>query len=164
MKRKILIVSLVLNLLLIISLVLTINISRTKVYTFSGINDYIEIEGGSIVKSNDFEQVRCGSFRYINKVPEDTYSYALKLYVMEDDKQVIVSQNSMQTNPDLPARVEAENIVMYNGSASYGKIAKKLEDISEKNLINNLYFEIILTTTDQKEITQRLKLDVVPVQ
>jgi hypothetical protein len=110
--------------------------------------------------------VRCGDFRYINEVPDDTYKYTVKLYFMDGSKQVILYHTETEHNPIYPARVTAEEISRNINChySSYGKIVRKLKDISEKDLIYNLYLEIVFTTTDEKEITKRLQLDVKPVE
>lgn len=168
MKSKIIIFLVILNLLLIVALVFATNAYQTEVYTFSGINNYIEVVNGSIVRNEDFEQVRCGYFRYINEVPDDTYKYTTKLYFMDGDKQVVLYKTETTHNPIYSVRVTAEEVTEGLNTnchySSYGKVARKLKDISRIDLISKLYLELVFTTTEEKEITQRLKMDVVPVE
>ena len=163
MKNK-LVLSIILNVILIITLTVTFKINETKVYSFSGENDYFVIEHGEIIKNRKFEKISYSNLEIKNDVPNGVLEYKMELYFINKNEKIVVNMFAGKINPSTGASLTKghilQNIDRIQISAS-GNVHRKLQDVSNKNIINNFYFEITYITYDGQEITQTLKLDVV---
>ena len=162
MKNK-LVLSIILNVILIITLTVTFKINETKVYSFSGENDYFVIEHGEIIKNRKFEKISYSNLEIKNEVPNGVLEYKMELYFINKNEKIVVNMFSGKINPSTGASLTKghilQNLDRIQISAS-GNVHRKLQDVSNKNIINNFYFEITYITYDGQEITQTLKLDV----
>ena len=163
MKNK-LILSLILNVILIITLIVTVKINETKVYSFSGENEYFVIEHGEIIKNRKFEEISYSNLEIKNDVPNGVLEYKMELYFINKNEKIVVNIFASKINPSTGTSLTKghilQNLDRIQISAS-GNVHRKLQDVSNKNIINNFYFEITYVTYDGQEITQTLKLDVV---
>ena len=163
MKNK-LIISLILNVILIITLAVTFKINETKVYSFSWENEYFVIEHGEIIKNRKFEKISYSNLEIKNDIPNGVYEYKMELYFINKNEKIVVNMFADKINPSTGASLTKghllQNLDRVQISAS-GYAHRKLQDVSNKNIINNFYFEITYITYDGQEITQPLKLDVV---
>jgi len=165
MKIK-LILSVVLNFILIILLVITVEINETKVYSFSGENDYFIIEHGEIIKNRKYEQISYSKFQFKNDIPSEAYEFNMELYFINNDEKIVIYKKGSKNNPDTGVSLTKENLLQQleevEISAS-GNAYRQLQDVSNKNMVNNFYFEITFVTYGGQEITQTLKLDVAEI-
>ena len=163
MKNK-LILSIILNVILIITLIVTVKIHETKVYSFSGENAYFVIEHGEIIKNRKFEKISYSNLEIKNDVPNGVLEYKMELYFINKNEKIVVNMFASKINPSTGTSLTKghilKNLDRIQISAS-GNVHRKLQDVSNKNIINNFYFEITYITYDGQEITQTLKLDVV---
>ena len=88
----------------------------------------------------------------------------MELYFINKNEKIVVNMFADKINPSTGASLTKghllQNLDRVQISAS-GYAHRKLQDVSNKNIINNFYFEITYITYDGQEITQPLKLDVV---
>ena len=163
MKNK-LILSIILNVILIITLIVTVKIDETKVYSFSGENEYFVIEHGEIIKNRKFEKISYSNLEIKNDVPNGVLEYKMELYFINKNEKIVVNMFANKINPSTGTSLTKghilQNLDRIQISAS-GNVHRKLQDVSNKNIINNFYFEITYITYDGQEIIQTLKLDVV---
>lgn len=163
MKNK-LILSIILNVILIITLIVTVKINETNVYSFSGENEYFVIEHGEIIKNRKFEKISYSNLEIKNDVPNGVLEYKMELYFINKNEKIVVNMFANKINPSTGTSLTKghilQNLDRIQISAS-GNVHRKLQDVSNKNIINNFYFEITYITYDGQEITQTLKLDVV---
>lgn len=166
MKNK-LFLSVILNLILVIILIFTIKINETKVYSFSGENDYFVIEHGEIIKNRKFEQISYSNFQLKDDIPSKSYGYNMELYFINKDEKIVIAKQGTKINPNSGVSLTKGGLLQQleklKTSAS-GNVYRQLQDVSNKNIINNFYFEITFITYDGQEITQTLKLDVVEIK
>ena len=166
MKNK-LILSVILNIILIITVIVTFKINETKIYSFSGENDYFIIEKGEIIKNRKFEQISYSSLKFKNDIPSNSFESKMELYFINNDNKIEMIYFSEKLNPNTGLSLTKEHLlrnIEEVQTSAYGYEHRKLQDVSNRNIINNLYFEITFTTYDGEEITQTLKLDVVEIK
>ena len=163
MKNK-LIISMILNIILIITLLVTFKINETKVFSFSGENEYFIIEHGEIIKNRKFEKISYSNFQIKNDIPSESYEYKMELYFINKNEKIVLNMFADKINPSTGTSLTKGHLLQNLGrlqiSAS-GNAHRILQDVSNKNIINNFYFEITFITYDNQEIIQTLKLDVV---
>lgn len=166
MKNK-LILSIIINVILVVVLGFVIKINETKTYSFSGENEYFIIEHGEIIKNRKFEKISYSNFQIKNDIPSELYEYKMELYFINKNEKIVVNMFADKINPSTGTSLTKghllQNLESLQTSAS-GNVHRKLQDVSNKNIINNFYFEITFTTYDGQEITQTLKLDVVEIK
>ena len=166
MKNK-LFLSVILNLILVILLIFTIKINETKVYSFSGENDYFVIEHGEIIKNRKFEQINYSNFQFKKDIPSKSYEYNMELYFINKDEKIVIAKRGTKINPNNGISLTQEGLLQQLEklkTSALGNVYRQLQDVSNKNIINNFYFEITFITYDGQEITQTLKLDVVEIK
>ena len=166
MKNK-LILSVIINFILVILLVFTIKINETKVYSFSGENEYFVIEHGEIIKNRKFEKISYSNFYIKNDIPSESYEYKMELYFINKNEKIVVNMFADKINPSTSTSFTKGHLLQNLGrlqTSASGNVHRKLQDVSNKNIINNFYFEISFITYDGQEITQTLKLDVVEIK
>ena len=65
---------------MIITLAVTFKINETKVFSFSGENEYFVIEHGEIIKNRKFEKISYSNLEIKNDVPNGVLEYKMELY------------------------------------------------------------------------------------
>lgn len=166
MKNR-LILSLILNFILVIILIFTIQINETKVYSFSGENDYFVIEQGKIIKNRKFEQISYSKFQFKDDIPSNSYEFNMELYFIDKDEKIVIARQGSNINPNSGVSLTNENLLQQLEKIethASGNVYRQLQKVSNKNILNNFYFEITFITYDGQEITQTLKLDVVEIK
>ena len=165
--KKALILSVMLNLILVVALVFIIKSNETTVYTFSGENDYFVIERGDIVKNREFENISYFGFKIKDDIPSNAYGYTMELYFIDGDEKIVITRSGSKYNPDLgisKTKADVQQQLETFERDAWGNVVRQLQKVSDKNIINNFYFEITFITHDGQEITQTLKLDVVKTE
>ena len=166
MKKK-LILSVILNFILVVALLFTIKMNETKVYSFSGENDNFLIEQGEIIKNRKFEQIRYSNFRFKDDIPSKSYIFYAELYFINKDEKIVIAREGCEINPNTGVSLSKDSLLQQIENIEIdasGKVVRKLQDVSNKNILNNFYFEITFFTYDGQEITQTLKLDVAEIK
>ena len=146
-------------------MVVTIKINETTAYSFSGENEYFIIQHGEIIKNRKFEQISYSSLKFKNDIPTDSYKYEMELYFINSNKKIVITKNGTEINPNTGVSLTEGQVLQQLGrfqidSSEARNEYRKLQDVSNRNIIKNFYFEITFTTYDRQEITQTLKLDV----
>ena len=162
MKNK-LILSVILNVILAIVLLFTIKMNETKVYSFSGENEYFAIEQGEILKNKKFEQVSYSKFQFKDDIPSKSYAFSMELYFVNKDEKIVIAKPGLKYNPNSGISLSKNDLLPQLEKLerhALGNVYRQLQDVSHKNILNNFYFELTFFTYDGQEITQTLKLDV----
>ncbi|MBR6763468.1 MAG: hypothetical protein IKM13_06930 [Clostridia bacterium] len=162
MKNK-LILSVILNVILAIVLLFTIKMNETKVYSFSGENEYFVIEQGEILKNKKFEQVSYSKFQFKDDIPSKSYAFSMELYFVTKDEKTVIAKQGLKYNPNSGISLSKDDLLPQLEKLerhALGNVYRQLQDVSHKNILNNFYFELTFFTYDGQEITQTLKLDV----
>lgn len=166
MKNK-LILSVIVNLILAIVLLFTIKINETKEYSFSGENEYFAIEQGEIIKNRKFEQVSYSKFQFKDDIPSKSYEFSMELYFTNKDEKIVIAKQGFGYNPNSGISLSKDDLLQRLEKLerqAWGNVYRQLQDVSNKNILNNFYFEITFFTYDGQEITQTLKLDVAEIK
>ena len=127
----------------------------TKIYSFSGGNEFIEIRNGMIVITNELEKFIGGDLFFKGEKPANVLSYSEKFYFYMDDGEQNVFQNN---TAGIEGSAEGISINPNMGTTTAEKIFSHAEvwDL----LINSLNFTLSGTFVNGENFAYHIVLEV----
>ena len=158
--KTIIILSLLLNIILLGITYLAI--SNNKTYSFSGKDDYIEINDGLISLSTDINILNGSNIKYIKSEDVDVKDFKIGYYVMNNNKLVEIVTTSYNGETEMKLSELVNNFTNIN---VVEKNNNKVHFTSKnKSLIGDgLYIVIEAKTTNGDTIFDKLKLNITKI-
>ena len=91
----------------------------------------------------------------------------MELYFINKGEKIVIARQGSNINPNSGVSLTNGNLLQQLEKIethASGNAYRQLQKVSNKNILNNFYFEITFITYDGQEITQSLKLDVVEIK
>jgi len=133
---------------------------NNHIYFFSGTNEYVSIDSGTLSMNYDLNYLMGNNIQYIAEKDLKTKEIKLGYYVMEDDgklKNIITHYEKFDEVISLKETLE--NITSLNVSES-AKEKQIFNKINSKNLETKLYFMMEIKLKDGETLVSKLQLDV----
>ena len=131
--------------------------SKTEVYTFYGVNEYISVTNGTAVIDGKNEMFSGGNLEILNKeLFADAVYWRYEFYILNDseEKTIYVGSVSDETGG---ASINIEGDL---GKISGGDTITKYDDSYANDFVNDLYFKFTVKNADGEENTYHLQLKV----
>lgn len=154
--KTIIYISFLINIILIVFTYYTV--SNNKIYSFSGSDEYIEVNDGLIVLNTDINLLNGNNISYKYNEDYDIVSFKIGYYVMDDEKLVEIMSNNIKLESDIKLSVLFNNISSFNvfeknSSKNYFTPYKK------KLLDDGLYLVFEAKTKDGNSIMRKVKMN-----
>lgn len=154
--KTIIYISFLINIILIVFTYYTV--SNNKIYSFSGSDEYIEVNDGLIVLNTDINLLNGNNISYKYNEDYDIVSFKIGYYVMDNEKLVEIMSNNIKLESDIKLSVLFNNISSFNvfeknSSKNYFTPYKK------KLLDDGLYLVFEAKTKDGNSIMRKVKMN-----
>lgn len=154
--KTIIYISFLINIILIVFAYYTV--SNNKIYSFSGSDEYIEVNDGLIVLNTDINLLNGNNISYKYNEDYDIVSFKIGYYVMDNEKLVEIISNNIKLESDIKLSVLFNNISSFNvfeknSSKNYFTPYKK------KLLDDGLYLVFEAKTKDGNSIMRKVKMN-----
>lgn len=158
--KTIIAISFILNVILL--LVTYYTISNNRIYSFSGKDNYIEINDGLIAMNTDINVLNGNSIKYINNEDYEVSEVKIGYYVMKNNSLIDIVKTEY-------AGDETINLSEFvNNFTSFNVVEKNTQKIHftrkiKENIGNNLYLVIEAKTVNGDSIVDKLKLNITKI-
>ena len=126
-------------------------------YSFSGEDDRFSLSSGIIAITDQETVIYGGELENTGEAFYDISSYSLRLYVLKDGVEfpLIDVEHIYKVERESPM----DNLV----SGSFGSVRMDAPLLEQEYLENNLYFEVLITYSNQEQSNHTIHLSVVNV-
>lgn len=154
--KTIIYISFLINIILIVFAYYTV--SNNKIYSFSGSDEYIEVNDGLIVLNTDINLLNGNNISYKYNEDYDIVSFKIGYYVMDNEKLVEIISNNIKLESDIKLSVLFNNISSFN---VFEKNSSKnyFTPYKRKLLDDGLYLVFEAKTKDGNSIMRRVKMN-----
>ena len=154
--KTIIYISFIINIIL---LILLYNLTTSKIYSFSGNDDYLRVKDGIVVFNKDINLFNGNNIEYIYGEDYEIKSYKIGYYVMDDSKLVEIFSTTMELDTEIKISEIINNFTAFNLTEKNSK--PNYFTRYKKELINDgIYFVMEAKTKDGVDIFSKVNLNV----
>jgi len=155
--KPILIFSFIINVVLLSYVYYLKNVGN--IYLFSGRNEYISIDGGTLSFDNNVKYLMGNNIEYVNEKDKKIKEIKIGYFVMEDEEleEIITYYEKFESAVSLKNILETMVGLNVSESAKENNVIKK---INYKDLESKFYVVMELKLDDGEKLVSKLQLDV----
>lgn len=133
--------------------------ANNHIYFFSGTNEYVSIDSGTLSMNYDVNYLMGNNIEYIAEEDLKIKEIKIGYYVMEEDKLDDIIYHYEKFEESVSLKETLDNITSLNVSEN-AKENEIFNKIDGKNLETKLYFVMELKLEDNETLVSKLQLDV----